>query len=316
MDHIEELAKINAQKISIRRKDSINPDLPYFRVYKGDNFRYTMDCFNYKTHDNSDRMDLYKYYFIQYVFPNVDKDIDIAGFYSFELHDGHHYLKNTKKYDNTFVFSSPYTSEYSPALLPDPYFISNYNGLMNIDDTTQWREKKNKVCFYGTTTGNRNPLKNERIDVCLWSLKNRNIFDFKITKIAQMTENYIRTNMENFTDICAPNVTIPEQLKYKFHLIIDGNVSRFDVWSYVCNVVNLKWKSDESLFYYPLMPDKQYHVVVNKENIENIVKYYLNNTQEAIEIIDRAKEFANFMFRPIVAQYYCVKLFEEIGNKK
>ena len=314
MDNVEILAKHNASRMRIRRREEIDETLPYFEVIRLANKRYDIRWFNYEKHDNASRVELYTQWFKNSIFPNIDKHTNISGFYNFELHDGYAYLENEKNYNNVFTFSSPSTSKYNPGLMVDPYFVSNFNGLMNINDTIEWKDKSNKVCFFGTTTGNKNPSKNERIDICLWSLKKKNIFDFGITKIAQMDESEVRRQISNFTDIYRAPVPIEKQLEYKFHLSVDGNVSRFDKWAYKTNCLNLKLRSPEELFYYPLMPDKQFHIEVDKTNIEKMYTYYLNNSKESSEIIARSKIFAAFFFRPLVATMYGVRLFEDIAE--
>ena len=57
-------------------------------------------------------------------------------------------------------------------LLPDYYFMNNWDMRYNfINDTEPWKDKYSKIIFVGSTTGNSDPHKNERIQACLWSLE-------------------------------------------------------------------------------------------------------------------------------------------------
>lgn len=316
LDLIHNIAVENAKNIKvIDDKNDIEKDKPFFHVSKDDNGRWDCKGYNYETHDNADRMKLYMDYFKNDIFPNILPNTEITGYYNFEIHDGYYYLENGKDYNNCFVFSKNNSMQYQPCLLPDPFFIQNWGGAnTSISDKTDWNMKENKIIFRGTTTGNKDPHQNERINICLWSLRNPNIYDFKISKIAQIDKQKILDCIPNFNEICSEPLTIENQIKYKYQLNVDGNVSRFLSWVYNYNVVNLKWKSKEELFYYPLIKDGDIHKTVDKNSIENQYNYFNNNQKEAQEIIKRAKNFSKDFFRPFTHKYYTTCLFEEIAK--
>lgn len=316
LDLIHDLAKNNAKNIKIiDNEDNIEKDKPYFQILKDSNGGWDIKGYNYKDHDNVDRMKLYMDYFKKDIFPNILSNTEISGYYSIQPHDGYAYLKDNKSYDNTFVFSKNNLMKWKPCLLPDPYFIQNWGGAnQSVNDESDWNMKENKIIFRGTTTGNKDPNQNERINICLWSLKNHKIYDFKISKIAQIDKSTIQSAIPNFNEIWSEPLSIENQIKYKYQLSIDGNVNRFMAWSYNCNVVNFKWKSKEELFYYPLINDGDIHKIVDKNTIEDQFIYFNNNPKEAQEMIKRAKEFSKDFLRPFTHKYYTTCLFEEIAK--
>lgn len=117
-------------------------------------------------------------------------------------------------------------------------------------------------------------------------------------------------------------MTISEHLNYKFILCLEGN----DVAS------NLKWvMSSNSLAVMTkpiyetwfmegtLIPN--YHYVMIKDdysNLENRLKYYINNTEEALKIIDNAHQYVN-QFKnkeqeDLISLLVLQKYFEKTGQ--
>ena len=312
-ENINYLAQLNSRSCHPLREEEINKDLPYFEIYKNDIGRYNINCFNYESHDNADRMHLWKNYLTSSILPNIDSLADIKGYYNIQLHDSYTYLNDDKSYKNVLTFSK-FKNDSEPILVPDPYMIQNYGNIMNsFEDTEDWNKKKNRICFYGTTTGNRNYENNHRINVCKWGVNNRDFCDFYITKIAQMDSNQIKPKI---SDILHNPVSIPEQLKYKFHMVMDGNTSRFDVWYFKGNNVIMKHDSKEMLWYYPLIQADTHFVDVNITNIKSKFEFFKNNTDHATIMIYNAKRLASNLFRPIVHQMYSINLFENIAFNK
>lgn len=306
IESIKSLAKTNCYP---KRLEEIDKTIPYFKLIKNQLGKYDIECFEYKYHDNADRMYTWEGYLKQSILPNIDAKIDLTGFYNIQLHDSYTYLNDNKNYKDVFCFSK-FKDDNNPVLIPDPYMIYNWNNILNnINDKQEWKTKKNKIIFCGTTTGNRNPIKNERINMCLWSLNNIDFCDFNITKVAQMNIY----DIQNIEKIYTKPLNISEQLNYKYHLSIDGNTSRFDIWPYKTNTVNFKYKSNEVLWYYPLLIENEHYIEVDKNNIREKFNFYNNNNQLAELMIEKTKKMAIELFRPISHQIYMVNLFESIG---
>lgn len=310
------LSQVNSRKCHPMRKEEVQTNIPYFEIKKNDLGRYTIDSYGYKGHDNEPRMELWEQYMKQSIFPNIDPTINISGFYNIELHDSYTYLNNDKKYKNVLCFSK-YKNDPDSILVPDPYMICNFGGMLNnINDDQEWDKKKDKIVFCGTTTGNRDPFKNERINMCLWSLDKRDWTDFYITKVAQMELNDINSKIPNFKDIYRKPISIDDQIKYRYHLAMDGNTCRFDVWYYKTNNVIMKYDSKEMLWYYPLLQNDVHFLDVNKDNMKQKMEFYSANPQLAHVMIFNAKKSASMLFRPITHQMYTINLFESIANNK
>ena len=185
------------------------------------------------------------------------------------------------------------------------------NTLSSITDEQTWEKKLNKICFFGTTTGKRNPLNNERINLCLWA-QDKPYCDFYITNVAQMTMDECN-KIKGFNNICHPRISIENQLKYKYHLMMDGNTCRFDVWHFKTNNVIMKYPSNEMLWYYPLLHEDNHYVEVDKDNMLSKMNFFNSNPMNAQCMIFNAKRLAMTLFRPITHQMYTINLFENIA---
>ena len=306
------MAQANSKGCAPRREEEVDKTIPYFSIKKNNLGKYDIDTFNYEWHDNAPRMDLWKTYLQNAVIPNIDPSLNISGYYNIELHDSYTYLDNDKNYKNVLTFAK-FKNDPSSILIPDPYMICNWGNMLNsINDEQDWDTKLNKVCFYGTTTGNRDPFKNERINLCLWAKDKRSYCDFYITNVAQMSVDDCR-KVKGFDDIYHPRVSISDQAKYKYHLMVDGNTCRFDVWYFKMNNVVMKYPSNEMLWYYPLLQDDNHYVEVNKDNIISKMNYFNTNPLHAQHIISNAKRITSKLFRPIIHQMYTTNLFENMA---
>jgi hypothetical protein len=321
MNHIENIlhiASTNAGTMRPLRMEEIKQNLPYIKVQRNTTSRkYEVQGYNYETHDNAPRMPFMQYYLQYVILPNVRGDV--SGCYNIELHDSYTYLKNDKDYNNVFTFSK-FKGHKGPCLLPDPYMIGDWNGAMRtVVDPMRWEDKMDKCCFFGTTTGDRNPVHNERVQMCIWSTKQADLCNFKITHVAQMAEQDIvgAIGQEMWSKIYHPSrVSIPDQLRYKYHLILDGNTCRYDVWGYKTNTLMLKQKSRDMLWYYPLLHDKTHFVEVDQDSIVNKMNYYSSNPHVATHIIHSANQFSSLYFNQVSCNLYTTQLFEEIANNK
>lgn len=310
------LAQVNSRSCHPLREDEVDKSLPYFEIYKNDIGRYSTNIFNYKNHDNAPRMDLWKSYLQNSIFPNIHPMVDICGFYNIQLHDSYTYLDDNKSYKNVLCFSK-FKQDPDPILVPDPYMICNYGNMLDsVNDVYDWTQKLDKVCFCGTTTGKKNPSTNDRIKMCIWSLNHKDICDFYITKVAQMDFNNINNSVSEFNKIYRPPFSLDDQLKYKYHMVMDGNTCRFDVWYMKTNNVVMKYDSKEMLWYYPFLQSDTHYVEVNENTIRSKVNFFNNNHQHAAIMIYNTQRMAANLFRPIVHQMYTINLFENIAINK
>jgi hypothetical protein len=311
-DAIIHLAKTEGRKLKVHRDEStLNKKLPYFSLSKKDG-TYNAAIFNHVGHDNADRMPFIANYILQNVCPFVDKQCDLSGFYNIELHDTYSYLNNDINYKNCLVWSKR-KEDHDVILMPDLYHLIGYGGKLEKKDTLAWEHKRDKVAFYGTTTGDRDPLKNDRIQTCLWGIPHREWADLYITKVAQIPAARIAQNITLFNQIAHDYVPPDHLFTYKFCLDIPGNTCSWDRVPLILNSRSLLFKKPctDMCFYYPLLHSREHYIACDTHNMYSQYMYYKNNSREAQLIIDNANRFTNNFLMAKHARLYLVSLFEE-----
>lgn len=319
-ENIIYLAQTNSRKCYPLREEEIKKEIPYFELYENQLGALNIRCYGYEGHDNEPRMQLWENYMKSAILPNISNECNVAGFYNIELHDSYTYLKNGKDYNNVLTFSK-FKNDKDPILIPDPYMICNWgNQFVNFHDHIPFDSKLDKVCFYGTTTGDRNPAKNVRIQTCAWALNHQKHYEFKITKVAQMSVQSIidAYGLNIWKEIYLPRqVPIVEQLKYKYQLWVDGNTCRFDVWPFHTNSLILKTKSREMLWYYPLLKSgSEYVDVPHLEKLADIREFHKSNLHESRRITSNANQLAKYLCKPFIHSLYTTALFESFALNK
>lgn len=328
MDTIEcvhYLGSSNGRQGRPKRKEEVCELTPYIEIKKDHMNRYIVQGYNHIGHDNEPRMDLYVAYFQHHVLPHVDKNANVCGYYNIELHDSYTYLKRSDLYDiDGLLTFTKYKSDRGPVLIPDPYMVCNWgNSLDAVMDPYTWETKSSNACFYGTTTGSRNPAENHRIRFCL-DVANpdngaQNVVHSKITNIAQMTIKDINTAIghNKFAKVYSTKkVPIEDQMANKFLISLDGNTCRFDVWNYKTNSVTLKAKSKEMLWYYPMMRSMEHFIDFKQTDIKelcDIIKYHTLNKDLCTRISANSQQLSKDMFTPVVPMHYTVALFESMA---
>jgi len=329
IEAIQYLAQENAKHM-VPAKDisTQRSEVPYFIIKRNDMGRCVAEGFNYHWHDNANRMPFFMQYLNNAVLPHVKGDC--CGVYPIELHDSYTYLDRDRGLDIAEIYNNKdkqaifsfakFKEDTRPVLIPDPYMIVNWNGH-RVTDAIPFEEKENRAYFYGTTTGNRKASENVRLQWCKWSLErpNKALFDFKITHVAQMSTDSIVQAYGNdvWNKMHLPyRVPIDEQLKMRYHVVLDGNTCRFDIWNYNTNCLTLKAASKEMLWYYPYLQHDEHYVEVTKNNIEKACMYYSQNPKDAERILQNAKNMYHRLSRPLTHVIYTTQLFETIAENK
>lgn len=324
-------------KLEIQKKvDDVDVTLPVFQIiYKEDNAnedgnRNLRDVVevkigNYKDHDNASRMIYFSHYLQQKVFPFLSYTSlsHLQGYYNIELHDSYTYLEGCHdKYKNCLVWSKDKDDD-GPILLPDIYHLANYgNRLEQCIDKRAWESKeRDKIGFWGTTTGNRDPLHNERINRCFWFEEHdpsHEVSDCFITRIAQMTLRQILDAHPRFASIYAKPVTIEEQFAYKILLDIPGNTCSWDRIPMILrsNSLLFRFPCADVCSYHHLLKEYIHYVPVTQDDVLEKRKYYIEHPEETKSIIRNANAFAREFCTGDAAQRYMIGLFTGIAENQ
>ena len=315
-DIVISLAMANAARFApLSKEDAEDMKVPFFSISARDQFgKRNISMYNYHAHDNAPRMKLVCDYVSHYVLPNVQGDV--SGCYPIQLHDSYTHIGAEEQ--NILVFAKN-KSHRKPVLLSDPYMMHNYGGILGIKDTIPFDTKVNKVCFYGCTTGNTDPKKNQRLRLAEWALSHQNTCRFKITNIVQMPRKSVADAYPNLDAMVQEFVPPSEQLRNRYILSLDGNTASYDRPCWIMNSKSLmmKYISQDILWYYPMILENQHFLGVETfDEIEKKQNYAENNRGHVEYMILNANQFVNTFLTPSVSMLYTTHLFECFAENK
>lgn len=316
LESVESIASMQGSYLTPHHyREQVNFDLPYLHVFRDDMNRWRVQGYGHIGHDNEGRMAPMCWFLENMVLPHVAADA--GGFYNIELHDSYTYLgRDYEMYDGVLTFSK-HREHHSAVVVPDMYQMAAYGGML-AKDTVPWSTKRDSVIGAYTTTGDRNPFKNDRIQTCIWSVKHRPKCNLYITKIAQMSADDVR-QVPGVDAVMASYIPFEEQLRHKYLLSLKGNTETWDQAKWLASgSLVLKKKHDDVCWYSPLMHDRT-HVVLcgDNEDIIKAVDYYTHNGDEACHIVKNANKFVqDFLYPQHKAIVYWVRLLESAASNK
>lgn len=300
---VKDLACIEGKRLKpIRSVEDLNPLLPNFTISR-EFSKYTVHAGNFEHHPNADRMQMLAYYLLHNVCPNIIGDV--SGLFQIELHDVYDPPKTD--FSNTLVWSK-YKTDQHVILLPDLYHMCDYFGKLNVNlsDDKPYSQKKDKVCFFGSSTGSTIIPLNERVTGCTWGSHNFDIADFFITRKVQMLDSTIIAR-----NIMTSEVPLSKIFDYKFCCDIKGNTNCWDRVPIIMasNSLLLRMPCEFMSFYEPLVPRQV--LVEGYEDLRKKRSFYLENQMHATEIVNSNQTFAKRYFTEKVARGYMLALFQE-----
>lgn len=276
-------------------------------------------------HDNAPRLPFLVDFFNRRVLPMVDSSSDVTGYYRLELHDSYSYLPGRHLYDNVLSFGRANDAlEKNVALLPDPYHMADFGGIVHAMslDNIPWESKIPKLFFAGTTTGNRDPARNERINSCIWSLNHRNIADMFITKVAQMDIANVYRAHPRFGEVLHTPFGPVDHYPYKYQVNIVGNTA---AWSRLPMIMASKSllvhcpaeATDDLMWYYPLLRAGEHYVAADSSkgsSLQNAHAYCVANDSECKAMTTRANKLARDLFHSGNAASYTAIMLESAAD--
>lgn len=321
-DVITLLGQREGRKLRFRPEDH-DPIVPYISLYSNAAMRKTVvKGHNHIGHDNEARMQFVDHLFTRIIAPHIDINTPtLHGDFLIELHDSYSYLSRGNEhslYKGAMTWSKRKNHEHT-VLLPDIYQLVNYQGMITKDPfPTHSAKPYDKIGFFGTTTGDRSPRLNQRIQTCIWSLQHRDMLDAYTTSVAQMSEMDILETIGAATmkQIVHDRVSHDDMFKYKFILDIPGNTASWDRVPLILQSNSLLFKMPcaDMTWYYPLLHARTHYVAVNHHSMRSQMTYYMNNPKEVQFMIDSANQFHKMFLHGNHATMYMVALMEEAAH--
>jgi hypothetical protein len=218
------------------------------------------------------------------------------------LHDS--YSKNL----GIMVYSLNKNIDKENILIPDYYSMCNYDGKLNRNDNIVLDKKANKAIFIGASTGSYNPNENERLQLCNKYVNSYNIKCY-INNFCQIDNEKIKNVFPNYMLFKSNNMSIQEQLNYKYIINVDGNTCAWDrlPWILNSNSLCLKKTSNIQCWYYDFLVKNEHFVEFdNDEEVEEIINTItLDNCKR---ITSNANNFCHDYLRKVCHQTYMSEL--------
>jgi hypothetical protein len=273
-------------------------------------------------HDNAPRLEHLCSFLNRSVLPIVDPEAGLRGTFRVELHDSYSYLKNCHKYSNVFSFGRGIdASERHVALLPDPYHMDSFGGLVDraSQDPIPWSSKQPKLFFAGTTTGSRDAAMNERLRACAWGTTRPDLADIHVTHVAQMSMDSISAAWSPGLahSMMGPYAPLEKHFEYRYILNIVGNTA---CWSRVPMIMSTKSlmvhvRHSDATWYYPLLREDRHYVAsesTNGPDIERALRFCRSYDRLCKDIVKEANVLARHLFSTSApAASYAAELLTE-----
>jgi hypothetical protein len=304
--------------------------LPYIDVGRDAEGRLRATGHGHAGHDNEGRMPFVCRFLETRVLPMVDPEVNVTGSYRIELHDSYSYLPRATTYENALTFARRRDARESVALVPDPYHMADFGGLLASPDvagshaSSCWESKSPVMIFAGSTTGSRDPRLNARIAACVWSAASdhaRGIADFRITNVVQMSQERALADVPELSHVLRPFSPVREQLQHRFVVNIPGNTACWSrvpmVMSSASLMVDLRigQEAHDMMWYSPMMaPGTHFATAATLEELPELHARLVGSPDRCKRMVANANEFAREYFRSSRAAAYLAHLLEAAAS--
>jgi hypothetical protein len=275
-------------------------------------------------HDNEPRLAHVCSFLQQRVLPLVRAPV--AGYYRVELHDSYSYLPDSAQYRRAgaLTFSRPGgggAHQDAMALLPDPYQMGDYGGLLAARDTVSWAVKAPTLFFAGTTTGARRPRDNLRIRACVWArTQPRDVCSFSITNVAQMRSEDARAEWgaQAWDGVLGPPVPHEAHWRHRYQVNLVGNTA---CWSRVpmvlaSNSLLVNVRHADATWYYPLLREGEHYVAVDThEELPAMRRVLMTDDARSQEMVRAAHRFCAAHLTAQHAAQYTARMLEAAADR-
>jgi hypothetical protein len=271
-------------------------------------------------HENAPRLPFLTNFINVRVLPLIDPAADVTGVWRVELHDSYSYLPDRERYEEVLTFGrAPDARERRVALIPDPFHMGDFGGLLASAsaDAVPWAAKEPLLFFAGTTTGDRDPARNDRIRACVWSLDHRDVAHMHITKVAQMQPDAIVRAHPRVAETLRAPFSVEAHFKYRYQVNLAGNTACWSrlpmIMSTRSVMVHARDPCGDAMWYYPLLREGQHYVGADSAAGEDLLRAHAfcrAHDRQCKAMVDEANALARELFHPGAAASYLATLLE------
>lgn len=198
-------------------------------------------------------------------------------------------------------------------LIPDFYAINNYYGHTQIVDKLAFEQKEDTALFIGCTTGDSDPLRNDRLKLCEWARGTPSVRAY-ISNIVQIEESAVANAYPMYQQLLHHNMTIEEQCTCKYLINVDGNTCAWDrlPWIMASNSICLKKISNNMNWYYPFLEEYKHYIPFDDFN--TILDVINNKTIDYNKYLTASHEFVSTFMSPSAHAMYTGFVLHELSK--
>jgi hypothetical protein len=210
-----------------------------------------------------------------------------------------------------FCFSKKRGSPWS-ILVPDNETLTD-GGILQKEVVSgnskyPWHLKKEMAFWRGVSTGggfNRDNYRQfPRFQLIEQSLQNPQWIDARFTSLVQGAEHF----SDELTSYMGGYVSVPNHLKYKYQILIDGNSAawRRAYWQMFSNSVIIKIHSDEIQWYFGALKPYEHYIPAasDSHDLVDVINWAQANDDKVQGIVKNARTFAEENLHQADLLYY------------
>lgn len=197
-----------------------------------------------------------------------------------------------------FVFAKNPTCA-SHILMPDFEALTGYHHISKAVQKGNvmypWEQKETLCYWRGRTTGKEFTANNffalPRAEIVALSQKFPSCLDARFTEAVQCPDP--KEIQKNFCTFFTEPVSIEEQIRYKYQLVLDGNTCPYSklYWGFISNCCVFRQQSSHLQWYYAGLQPKKHYIEVNK-NLISQIQWARKHDREVKEIAKASQKFA------------------------
>ncbi len=189
-------------------------------------------------------------------------------------------------------------------------------------NTRPWDKKIEKAIWRGSTTDRVYPITVDtfsqlaRSQAIIQSLLYPDLIDARFTQLVQCSHHELVR--QRYPYYFGSNLSIPEQLQYKYQLLIDGNSCSYSraYWQLFSNSVILKQQSPHIQWYYDALQPYVHYIPLQEDmgDLFEQIMWATQHDEEVRQIMCNAQQFANNNLKQEHIYLYLYHLLKEYSK--
>lgn len=246
----------------------------------------------------------------------LDESISCKLPFDMNMHDFVDSRMNTSRYPHSILSMCVLENDPLNIPVPDFYAMKGYDGSLYESDPLPFEHKVNQLFFIGVSSGDTNPSKNKRIQLCRYALQLPWI-DAYISQVIQMRSCDLYHYDPNCSYYLHSYLPSKYQKMYRHLVSVDGNTAAWDrvPWILASNSVLWKEESSHMCWYYPYLRPWEHYIPFTLENLASTWFSYRGYDKILSSIVLSANQFVKDFLYIDKHALYMKTFFQEVSER-